>query len=54
MLRSRYRWAIGAGLSIRTRAISVNKWNQLIWTLATKPGEEIKLSYRYTVLIRHD
>lgn len=32
---------------------SVNKRNQLTWTLSLKPGEEVQLTYRYTVLVRH-
>ena len=32
---------------------SVNKRNQLTWSLTLKPGEEVKLVYRYTVLVRH-
>ena len=32
---------------------SVNKRNQLNWTLTLKPGDEAKLSYRYSVLVRH-
>ena len=31
---------------------SVNKRNQLTWTLKLKPGEEVKLGYKYTVLVR--
>jgi hypothetical protein len=34
-------------------AWSVNKRNQLTWSLALEPGEETKLTYRYTVLVRH-
>ena len=30
---------------------SVNKRNELLWTLTLKPGEERKLTYRYTVLV---
>jgi hypothetical protein len=30
---------------------SVNKRNELLWTLRLKPGEERKLTYRYTVLV---
>jgi len=30
---------------------SVNKRNELLWTLPLKPGEERKLTYRYTVLV---
>lgn len=32
---------------------SINKRNQLLWTLTLKPGEEAKIGYRYTVLVRH-
>jgi len=32
---------------------SVNKRNELTWGLKLKPGEEIKLTYRYTVLVYH-
>jgi hypothetical protein len=32
---------------------SVNKRNELLWTLPLKPGEERKLNYRYTVLVAH-
>jgi hypothetical protein len=32
---------------------SVNKRNELTWSLALKPGEEMKLSYRYIVLVRN-
>ncbi len=32
---------------------SVNKRYQLTWNLPLKPGEEVKLIYRYTVLVRH-
>ncbi len=32
---------------------SVNKRNQLTWTLTLEPGEEAQLTYRYTVLVRH-
>jgi hypothetical protein len=31
---------------------SVNKRNQLLWSLTLKPGEEVRLNYRYTVLVR--
>lgn len=31
----------------------VNKRNQLTWRLTLKPGEEVKLTYRYTLLVRH-
>ena len=31
---------------------SANKRNQLAWSLELKPGEEVKLSYQYTVLVR--
>ena len=31
----------------------VNKRNQLTWSLTLKPGEEVKLEYRYAVLVRH-
>ena len=30
----------------------VNKRNQLNWSLTLKPGEEVKLVYRYTLLVR--
>jgi len=30
----------------------VNKRNQLTWSLTLKPGEEVKLVYRYTLLVR--
>jgi hypothetical protein len=30
---------------------SANKRNELLWTLPLKPGEERKLTYRYTVLV---
>jgi hypothetical protein len=33
-------------------AYSVNKRNQLTWSLSLKPGEEVKLTYRYSVLVR--
>jgi len=32
---------------------SINKRNQLTWNLTLKPGEEVKLVYRYTVLVWH-
>lgn len=32
---------------------SVNKRNQLTWTITLKPGEEVKLGYRYNVLVAH-
>jgi hypothetical protein len=32
---------------------SVNKRNQLTWSLTLEPGGETKLTYRYTVLVRH-
>ncbi len=32
---------------------SVNKRNQLAWSLDLEPGKEVKLVYRYTVLVRH-
>ncbi len=32
---------------------SVNKRNELCWSIELKPGEEVKLAYRYTVLVRH-
>ena len=31
----------------------INKRNQLIWSLTLKPGEEVKLIYRYTLLVRN-
>jgi hypothetical protein len=30
----------------------VNKRNELLWTLPLKPGEEVKLNYRYSLLVR--
>ena len=30
---------------------SINKRNELLWTLTLKPGEETKLTYTYTVLV---
>lgn len=32
---------------------SVNKRNELIWSVTAKPGEEVNLTYRYTVLVRY-
>lgn len=32
---------------------SVNKRNELVWAVKLKPGEEIKLAYRYDVLVYH-
>jgi hypothetical protein len=32
---------------------SVNKRNELLWSLKLKPGEEVKLTYRYSVLVYH-
>ncbi len=32
---------------------SVNKRNQLNWSIVLKPGEEAKINYRYTVLVAH-
>ena len=32
---------------------SVNKRNELTWTLSLDPGEQRKLAYRYAVLVRH-
>ena len=32
---------------------SVNKRNELTWTITLKPGKETTLSYRYTVLVSH-
>jgi hypothetical protein len=32
---------------------SVNKRNELVWTFTLLPGEEKKLTYRYSVLINH-
>jgi hypothetical protein len=32
---------------------SVNKRNELVWNMALKPGEEKKLTYRYSVLVHH-
>jgi len=32
----------------------INKRNQLTWNLTLKPGEEVKLKYRYALLVRHD
>ncbi len=38
--------------SLREEGVySVNKRNELLWTLPLKPGEERKLTYRYTVLV---
>jgi hypothetical protein len=38
--------------SLREEGVwSVNKRNELLWTLALKPGEEKKLTYRYAVLV---
>ncbi len=34
-------------------AYSVNPRNELLWTLSLKAGEEVTLTYRYTVLTRH-
>ena len=34
-------------------AYSVNKRNELIWSLQLKPGGEIKLKYSYSVLVYH-
>ena len=31
---------------------SINKRNQLTWNLTLKPGEEVKLDYKYSVLVR--
>jgi hypothetical protein len=40
--------------SLREEGVySVNKRNELLWTLPLKPGEERKLTYRYTVLVAH-
>lgn len=30
----------------------VNKRNELLWTLTLKPGEDVKLNYRYSLLVR--
>jgi hypothetical protein len=32
---------------------SINKRNELVWTLDLKPGEERDLTYRYSVLVDH-
>lgn len=32
---------------------SVNKRNELTWSVTVKPGEEVDLAYRYTVLVRY-
>ena len=32
---------------------SVNKRNEMVWTLALKGGEEKRLKYTYTVLVAH-
>jgi hypothetical protein len=38
--------------SLREEGVwSVNKRNELLWTLSLKPGEEKKLTYRYAVLV---
>jgi hypothetical protein len=38
--------------SLREEGVySVNKRNELLWTMPLKPGEERKLTYRYTVLV---
>ena len=38
--------------SLREEGVySVNRRNELIWTLSLKPGEERKLKYHYTVLV---
>ena len=38
--------------SLREEGVySVNKRNELLWTLPLEPGEERKLTYRYTVLV---
>ena len=34
-------------------AYSINKRNQLVWDLKLGPGQEKKLTYRYTVLVAH-
>ncbi|MBI3409803.1 MAG: DUF4139 domain-containing protein [Planctomycetes bacterium] len=34
-------------------AYSVNKRNELTWTITLRPGEEQKLQYRYNVLVAH-
>ena len=33
--------------------VSVNKRNELLWSLPLKAGEEKKLKYSYTVLVPH-
>jgi hypothetical protein len=33
--------------------LSVNRRTELTWTLTLKPGEERRVGYRYTVLVRH-
>ena len=40
-------------ISLREEGVySVNRRNELLWTLPLKAGEEKKLTYRYTVLVR--
>jgi len=34
-------------------AYSVNKRNELTWSLKLKPGEEVNLTYRYSVMVYH-
>ena len=41
-------------VTLRTEGVySVNKRNELVWTLPLKSGEERKLKYTYTVLVLH-
>ena len=41
--------------SLREEGVySVNKRNELLWTLPLKPGEERKLTYHYTVLVANN
>jgi hypothetical protein len=41
-------------VTLRTEGVySINKRNELIWTLPLKSGEERKLKYSYTVLVLH-
>lgn len=40
--------------SLREEGVySINQRNQLEWTVTVAPGEELNLSYRYRVLVRH-
>jgi hypothetical protein len=41
-------------VSLREEGVwSVNKRNEMVWTLTFKPGEERTLTYRYSVLVAH-